>query len=60
MNYIQQFIENNIQYRKRQIEDLRSRSHDLPHAIAKAEADLQRSEALLAQKKLMPDVDDPS
>ena len=51
MNHIQQFIENNIQYRKRQIEDLRSQSRGLPHAIAKAEADLQRSEALLAQKK---------
>ena len=51
MNYIRQFIENNIKYRKRQIEDLRSQSRGLPHVIAKAEADLQRSEALLAQKK---------
>jgi len=51
MNYIQQFIENNIRYRKRQIEDLRSQSRGLPHELAKAEADLQRSEALLAQKK---------
>ena len=51
MNYIQQFIENNIRYRKRLIEHLRSQSRGLPHELAKAEADLQRSEALLAQKK---------
>jgi len=51
MNPIQQFIENNIQYRKRQIEDLRSQSRGLPHELAKAEADLQRSEALLAQQQ---------
>ena len=51
MNYIRQFIENNIQYRKRQIEDLRSQSRCLPHELAKAEADLQRSEALLAQQQ---------